>query len=285
MKNLISFFCIVCLFANCNKDEDKPTACFTYQLKNTSGIGDELTKDTVIFTNCSENATSYKWEFGDGTTSTEVNPTHLYNESMPTLVSLTAYNGSNSSVITDTIWDWAIVYKPNIYLYPEKTLELCVGLNFPKGGHVVNSIPEYADGWCVSVEPSGKINNEYGYLFYESTQPNIWQNSEGWVISKADLSSFFNKNMQDYGFNSNEIHDFIEYWIPLLSDAKAYAIYPQVECTINRVIELEFSIKPKNVNRLFYLIKDANDELMLKEPEIKTFDKTGFYINEWGVVL
>jgi PKD repeat protein len=285
MKKLISFFCIACLFVSCNKDEEKPTACFTYQLKNTSSISAELTKDTVIFTNCSENATRYKWDFGDGTTSTEENPVHLYEENMPTLVSLTAYNGSNSSVLTDTIWDWAIVFKPNIYLYPEKTLELCVNLNFPKGGHVVSSIPEYNNGWCISVEPSGQIDNEYGYLFYESAQPNIWQNSEGWIISQTELSNFFNKNMQVYGFNSNEINDFIEYWIPLLNTAKTYAVYPQMNYTIDRVIELEFSVKPKNVNRLFYVIKGVNEEFMLNEPEIVSFNKNGFYVNEWGVVL
>ncbi|HMU47470.1 MAG TPA: PKD domain-containing protein [Chitinophagaceae bacterium] len=33
---------------------------------------------TVTFFNTSSNATSYKWYFGDGTTSTEFNPTHTY---------------------------------------------------------------------------------------------------------------------------------------------------------------------------------------------------------------
>jgi hypothetical protein len=144
---------------------------------------------------------------------------------------------------------------------------------------------QYNNGWCISVEPSGQIDNAYGYLFYESAQPNIWQNSEGWIISQTELSNFFNKNMQVYGFNSNEIHDFIEYWIPLLNTAKTYAVYPQMNYTIDRVIELEFSIKPKNVNRLFYVIKGVNEEFMLNEPEIVSFNKNGFYVNEWGVVL
>ncbi len=34
--------------------------------------------DTVYFTNLSANATSYLWKFGDGTTSTETNPKHIY---------------------------------------------------------------------------------------------------------------------------------------------------------------------------------------------------------------
>ncbi len=34
--------------------------------------------DTVRFTNLSTNATSYLWNFGDGTTSTDTNPSHVY---------------------------------------------------------------------------------------------------------------------------------------------------------------------------------------------------------------
>jgi PKD repeat protein len=33
---------------------------------------------TVVFYNISENATGWFWEFGDGTTSTDQNPSHTY---------------------------------------------------------------------------------------------------------------------------------------------------------------------------------------------------------------
>lgn len=44
------------------------------------------------FTNLSQNANSYLWNFGDGSTSTETNPTHTYSESGTYQVSLTAFN-------------------------------------------------------------------------------------------------------------------------------------------------------------------------------------------------
>ncbi len=48
--------------------------------------------DTVVFNNLSQNALSYLWEFGDGETSTEENPTHIYDELNGNTVTLIAYN-------------------------------------------------------------------------------------------------------------------------------------------------------------------------------------------------
>jgi len=47
---------------------------------------------TVTFTNASTNATSYEWDFGDGETSTEENPVHVYQSSGEFEVTLTASN-------------------------------------------------------------------------------------------------------------------------------------------------------------------------------------------------
>jgi PKD repeat protein len=44
----------------------------------------------VVFTNTSEGAVSWNWEFGDGETSAEENPEHLFNISGDYTVSLTA---------------------------------------------------------------------------------------------------------------------------------------------------------------------------------------------------
>jgi len=51
---------------------------------------------TVTFTNNSENADSYDWDFGDGSTSVEVSPVHIYSERGTYTVSLTAMNNENA---------------------------------------------------------------------------------------------------------------------------------------------------------------------------------------------
>jgi hypothetical protein len=47
---------------------------------------------TVYFTNVSLNAYSFEWDFGDGNTSTDIDPVHTYSDMGPHIVSLYAYD-------------------------------------------------------------------------------------------------------------------------------------------------------------------------------------------------
>jgi len=176
--------------------------------------------------------------------------------------------------------------KPNIYIYPKELRNLDVNINFPHGGEVTTSIPEYGDGWNdLDVDPSGKINDEFTFLFYESQNPDLCQYEKGWIIAQEDLELFFIKNMTATGFNEQEITDFIDYWIPILKDYPYYAIYPQYNEQLDRIIQLDFSQKPDNILRLIYTLKGLQDnDLVLQEPEIPKFNREGFVVVEWGVI-
>ena len=98
-----------------------------------------------------------------------------------------------------------LVRKPNIYLYPTETTFVQISLDFPMGGEVITSTPEYNAGWSVTVDPDGMIDNAFPYLFYESVQPDIWQKTSGWLVNKDDLGDFFKANLAIYGFSGREI--------------------------------------------------------------------------------
>ena len=178
------------------------------------------------------------------------------------------------------------VEKPNIYLYPKTTCNLSVALEFPMGGSILQSIPLYSNGWNVSVEPSGKINQQYDYLFYESKIPDAYQYDSGWIVGRDTLSSFFTNNLLLAGFSEREKDDFIEYWIPRLVDYPYYTIYPQFANEIGKTIELKISESPDNILRLFYVIKGTTNKAQtLPVPIIPAFKRTGFIVAEWGVIL
>ena len=67
------------------------------------------------------------------------------------------------------------VKKPNVYIYPQEKTTMNVKLDFPEGGEIIESIPDYGKGWNITVDTNGLIDNSYSYLFYESIQPDIWQ--------------------------------------------------------------------------------------------------------------
>lgn len=83
LKILMILTLPVMFFASCSEDEIEPVA-------PTSGFAFDTNEMTVTFANTSENADSYTWNFGDGETSTEENPTHTYSKGGTYTVKLTA---------------------------------------------------------------------------------------------------------------------------------------------------------------------------------------------------
>ena len=88
MKQIFLFFGPVTLLSilmiSCEKEAPKPVALFT--MSKTTAVVDE----SISFTNTSEHATSYAWDFGDGNTSSDENPTHSYSSVGNFSVTLTA---------------------------------------------------------------------------------------------------------------------------------------------------------------------------------------------------
>ncbi len=58
---------------------------------------------TISFTNTSTNASSYTWNFGDGSSSTETSPVHTYNNLGSYTVTLTAHSSGGDGTNTQNI--------------------------------------------------------------------------------------------------------------------------------------------------------------------------------------
>jgi len=132
-----------------------------------------------------------------------------------------------------------VVYKTNIYIYPKEELDMCLTISFPLGGEITKSIPEYGNQWCVTVDTTEK-NDQYNFLFYESRQPDIFQYEKRWCIEQSELTTFFETNLAARSFSSNEIADFLEYWISLLNENNYYLVYPQTNEIIDQAIAFDF---------------------------------------------
>ncbi len=82
----------------CEKDDkDEPRACFEIE---TTEI---LENQPVEFVNCSENATAYYWDFGDGSTSVEYHESHRFAEPGTYEVSLEVFRDDMSDKVTQEL--------------------------------------------------------------------------------------------------------------------------------------------------------------------------------------
>lgn len=85
-------------------DMQTSTGYIIVQSQPTSSFTNTMNAGTVTFSNTSQNATGFVWNFGDGTaTSNEINPTHTYEQSGTYTVTLTATNSCGSAAIEQTI--------------------------------------------------------------------------------------------------------------------------------------------------------------------------------------
>lgn len=73
---------------------NEPSASFIMD-KTTARIGEVIT-----FSNTSKNTTSYIWDFGDGNSSTEENPTYAYSDTGSYIITLTAHGEAGSSTVS-----------------------------------------------------------------------------------------------------------------------------------------------------------------------------------------
>ncbi|MGB5189143.1 PKD domain-containing protein, partial [Robiginitalea sp.] len=99
MKNILSIgrrfsiWMVLLAFLGCSDDDfdrlPQVVSSFTYTVNEDTG--------TVTFVNVSEGARTYVWDFGDGTTSKEIDPIKTYSDSGTFTVSLVASNQAGAS--------------------------------------------------------------------------------------------------------------------------------------------------------------------------------------------
>ncbi len=175
----------------------KPEAYFIYETYHPL---------SVYFQNKSVNATSYKWDFGDGNTSTEKAPTHKYKSKGVYKVTLTAERGSEKHKYTASV------------TIEEPTVCYVTGVKYeaiPKNNEYYNI--RFTDDyimfetlyWCTDWVMLSSANLPYNYNLSKKKQLDLsnskhvmrlYQNSKSsgtgsqvasWVVNTSNLKSGF----------------------------------------------------------------------------------------------
>jgi hypothetical protein len=176
------------------------------------------------------------------------------------------------------------VRKPVIYLYPEKTTEVSVELQY--NGTLTHTWPPYGEGWKVTAHSDGTLVNhadgrEYSYLFWEGEMRAPLDFSRGFVVKGSDTGEFLREKLAFMGLTPREYNEFIVYWMPLMEgNAWNLISFQDTAYTDNAVLTVE--PRPDSVLRVYMAFKPLSFPITIPPQELKPFKRKGFTLVEWG---
>ncbi len=184
---------------------------------------------SVNFVNNSANAASYLWDFGDGNTSTQMNPTHTYATTGLFTVSLSAdagICGSDVLVLTDYI---LVGSAPPV----ASSVQNCGPTSFVLNATAPTDVYWYSDALCTNLFHTG----------YSYTTP-VLNNSETYYLRTEIMNDYFGGRPDNSGtggyYTSTGVHGLIFNCTAPVT-LKSVKVYYGGTSAANRTIRLENS--------------------------------------------
>jgi hypothetical protein len=178
--------------------------------------------------------------------------------------------------------------KPVIYLYPKETTKVSVKVE-PKGGLTITE-PDYGTGWNVLANPDGKLveltsGKVYPYLFWEGSGGIYTTPEKGFVIAAVDVHTFLIEKLTKLGLNQKEQADFMEFWEPRMTGAPYFFVTFIGNKGMDDIAPLTITPKPDTVIRILMDFVPLEEPRLVQGYNIKTPERKGFTVVEWGGVL
>ena len=183
--------------------------------------------------------------------------------------------------------DWqpepGVAYKPVIYLYPEREMDVSVRLAL--NGKLTCTYPAYNDGWNVTATPDGMLTDAqgqtYNYLYWEGQTNARWDMTEGFCVKGEDTATFLEDALAKLGLTRREANEFIVYWLPLMQESPYNIISFQTDVYENAA-KLDISPVPDALIRVFMAWQPAEAYVAIQPQTLTTPERTGFTAVEWG---
>ncbi len=203
----------------------------------------------------------------------------------------TYYDQENQRMECDftsvSLSDWQpdpnVAYKPVIYLYPEK--EMDVSVNLTLDGKLTCTYPKYNNGWKVTAHPDGTLTDAngqtYNYLYWEGETNVSYDLSKGFCVKGEDTAKFFEEALSKLGLTRKEANEFIVYWLPLMEQNPYNIISFQSDVYINAA-KLNVSPAPDTQIRVFMAWQKSDSFVEISPQKLSSPQRKGFTVVEWG---
>ncbi len=180
--------------------------------------------------------------------------------------------------------DEILAEKPIIYLYPEFTQEITVGLDF--NGELTTTYPDYDNGWRVVADPDGTLydvdtGREYYCLYWEGVSDVEYDFTKGFSVPGNETASFLETTLGKLGLNEKEANEFIIYWLPRMEGNEYNLISFQTDAYTENA-KLLIDPAPDTVIRVFMAWKALDEPVEIEAQELTAPEREGFTLVEWG---
>lgn len=124
--------------------------------------------------------------------------------------------------------------KPVLYLYPTKTTELSVSLDYDGTLTYTYPTPQtQADGavtWHMTASPDGDLTDvagrHYPSLFWEGEGPIGGTQNDGFVVEADTATGFLEEKLSILGLSEHETAEFITFWGPRIAERGRWSPSP-----------------------------------------------------------
>ncbi len=177
------------------------------------------------------------------------------------------------------------VYKPVIYLYPEKDTVCSLRVDF--NGELTCTYPSHGEnGWQnftaktdgTLVFPDGK---EYYCLYWEGLCRFDADFSKGFCVKGSDTAEFLDATLAKIGLTPREANEFIIYWLPIL-EKNPYNIISFQGDNYKDIAKLDINPAPDSMLRVYMTAKASDVFVNIEPQEFEEFKREGFTVVEWG---
>lgn len=107
---------------------------------------------------------------------------------------------------------------------------------------------------------------------------------EGFLVARAELEGFFREKLAYMGLIPAEYEEFIDYWLPMLSQNAYTLIYFAGEEYTSRY-PLTITPAPDSVLRVFMVARPGTGREKVAAQRLTPFTRKGFAVVEWGGTL
>jgi len=186
--------------------------------------------------------------------------------------------------------------KPVLYLYPTKTTDLSVSLDYEGTLTYTYPTPQtQADGsvtWHVTAAPDGDLTDaagrHYPSLFWEGEEPATLAQDEGFIVEADTATGFLEDKLSMLGLSDREAAEFITFWGPRIAErGRALITFASEEFARKAVYRLTApssgaEIVPDTFIRVYIVVGDVPQTAVPEQKLAPGPTRTGFTAVEWG---